>query len=220
MSEPSPSSDPGRVGWTDKTGRAGRRARLSAALEELWIALFAWVPTPVGLMLRLTAWRWLFARCGSVRFGTGLTLMGCRNMELGNGVRLGRGSFVTANNGRLVLGDNVAVSPCAHLGADAGRIEIGAHTAIGPGTVIRAANHRFERQDLPIMRQGHEPGQIVIEEDVWIGANCVITPDVRIGRGAVVGAGAVVTRNVAPFSIVGGVPARLIGRRGQGLTAS
>lgn len=70
-------------------------------------------------MLRLTAWRWLFARCGSVRFGTGLTLMGCRNMELGNGVRLGRGSFVTANNGRLVLGDNVAVSPCAHLGADA-----------------------------------------------------------------------------------------------------
>ncbi len=65
------------------------------------------------------------------------------------------------------------------------------------------------------MRQGHVPGTVVIEEDVWIGANCVITPDVRIGRGAVVGAGAVVTRDVAPFAIVGGVPAREIGRRGQ-----
>ena len=60
---------------------------------------------------------------------------------------------------------------------------------------------------------GHVPGEIHIEEDVWIGANCVITADVRIGRGAVVGAGAVVTRDVEPFSIVGGVPARPIGHR-------
>lgn len=108
----------------------------------------------------------------------------------------------------------MALSPNVHVGADAGRIEIGAHTAVGPGTVIRAANHCIARQDVPIMHQGHVPGQIIIEEDVWIGANCVITPDVRIGRGAVVGAGAVVTRNVAPFSIVGGVPAKQIGMRG------
>lgn len=188
-------------------------SRLGAVLEEVWIALFAWLPTPLGMALRLLAWRWLFASCGTVRFGTGLTLAACRNMRLGRGVRLGRGCFVTAGGGSLILGENVAVSPCAHLGADGGRIEIGAHTAIGPGTVIRAANHRFARQDLPIMRQGHQPGLVCIEDDVWIGANCVITPDVRIGRGAVVGAGAVVTRNVAPFSIVAGVPAREIGRR-------
>ncbi len=64
------------------------------------------------------------------------------------------------------------------------------------------------------MSQGHQPGTVIIEDDVWIGANCVITPDVRIGRGAVIGAGAVVTRNVAPYTIAGGVPAREIGRRG------
>jgi len=58
--------------------------------------------------------------------------------------------------------------------------------------VIRAANHRFADVSRPIMRQGHDYGEIVIEDDVWIGANCVITPNVRIGRGAVVGAGAVV----------------------------
>nr|WP_296986600.1 acyltransferase [uncultured Desulfovibrio sp.] len=196
-------------------GAPGWRRRLGAALEELWIALLGWIPTPVGLALRLAGWRWLFARCGSVRFSTGLSLAGCRGMCLGSNVRLGRGCFITATDGELVLHDNVALSPYVHVGADAGRIEIGAHTAVGPGTVIRAANHCIARQDVPMMHQGHVPGEIIIEEDVWIGANCVITPDVRIGRGAVVGAGAVVTRNVAPFSIVGGVPARVIGMRGQ-----
>ena len=196
-------------------GAPGWCRRLGAALEELWIALLGWIPTPVGLALRLAGWRWLFARCGSVRFSTGLSLAGCLGMCLGSNVRLGRGCFITATDGELVLHDNVALSPYVHVGADAGRIEIGAHTAVGPGTVIRAANHCIARQDVPMMHQGHVPGEIIIEEDVWIGANCVITPDVRIGRGAVVGAGAVVTRNVAPFSIVGGVPARVIGMRGQ-----
>jgi galactoside O-acetyltransferase len=184
--------------------------RIAAILEEFWIALFAWIPTPLGLLLRLAAWKPLFASCGFVRFAAGLTLAGCRNMRLADGVRLGRGSFVTAGNGSLTLGENVALSPCVHLGADEGHIEIGPHTAIGPGTVLRAANHRFDGRDGPIMFQGHVPGKIVIEDNVWIGANCVVTPDVRIGRGAVVGAGAVVTRDVPPFAVVGGVPAKII----------
>lgn len=188
-------------------------ARLAAALEELWIALFAWIPTPAGIGLRLLAWRWFFAACGSARFGTALTFAGMRNISLGNGVRIGRASFLTSGQGKLLIGDLVAISPCVHIGADNGEIRIGSKTAIGPGTVIRAANHRFDRPDMPIIDQGHTGGSIIIEEDVWIGANCVITPDVRIGRGAIVGAGAVVTRNVAPFSIVAGVPAREIGRR-------
>lgn len=188
--------------------------RLKAVFEELWIAAFSWIPTPIGVALRLLCWRPMFAKCGSARFSTGLTLSGCGNMSIGNNVRLGKGSFITAGNGILVMGEEVAISPACHIGADDGKIEIGKHVAIGPGTVIRAANHRFSRQDMPIMRQGHQPGTVIIEDDVWIGANCVITPDVRIGRGAVVGAGAVVTRNVAPFTIAGGVPAREIGRRG------
>lgn len=187
--------------------------RLGRILEELWIALFAWIPTPLGMALRLLAWRWFFAGCGSVRFGVGLTITAMANISLGDGCRIGRSCFLTATNGRLILADAVAVSPLVTIGADQGEIQIGSHAAIGPGTVIRAANHCFASQEQPIMTQGHSPGRIIIEEDVWIGANCVITPDVRIGRGAIVGAGAVVTRNVAPFSIVGGVPARDIGRR-------
>ena len=213
--KPAAQAGPGGSTPAPAHGAPGWRRRLGAALEELWLALLGWIPTPVGLALRLAGWRWMFARCGSVRFGTGLSLAGCKGMTLGDNVRLGRGCFITATDGTLVLHDSVALSPYVHVGADAGRIEIGAHTAVGPGTVIRAANHCIARQDVPIMHQGHVPGVIVIEEDVWIGANCVITPDVRIGRGAVVGAGAVVTRNVAPFAIVGGVPAKVIGMRGS-----
>lgn len=207
----------------DGSGAPGFFSRLGAACEELWIALFAWIPTPLGMAVRLLAWRWFFARCGSARFGVSLAIIGMKGISIGNGCRVGRGCFLTASSGHLEIEDNVAISPCVNIGADNGEIIIGRHVAIGPGTVIRAANHRFQRRDLPIMRQGHSPGKVVIEEDVWIGANCVITPDVRIGRGAIVGAGAVVTRNVAPFAIVGGVPARVIGQRkgdGNGLEMS
>ena len=74
----------------------GPLSRLRAAWEELWIACFAWIPTPLGLALRWLAWRWLFDRCGSVRFGTGLSFVGCRHMRLGDVVRLGRGCIITA----------------------------------------------------------------------------------------------------------------------------
>ena len=131
------------------------------------------------------------------------------NMRLGNQVRVGRNCILTAGNGKLELADHVSLSPGVHLCADGGSIFIGVKTAIGPGTVIRSANHCFTRQDVPIMEQGHEPGVVVIEDDVWIAANCTVTPNVRIGRGAVV------TRDVQPYDIVAGVPARPIGKRGK-----
>lgn len=191
------------------------RMRLLLALEELWVFLFGWIPTPLGRVVRLVTWRWMFARCGLVRFNTGIGMIGCHNMRLGNGVRVGRNCILTAGNGKLDVADNVSLSPGVHLCADGGSISIGAKSAIGPGTVVRSANHCFTRQDVPIMEQGHEPGVVIIGEDVWIAANCTVTPNVRIGKGAVVGAGAVVTRDVEPFTIVAGVPARPIGRRGE-----
>ncbi len=188
--------------------------RLKGALEEAWVALFGWIPTPLGIALRNLAWRFCFKRCGSARFAAGISFAGMGGMSFGSGVRIGRLCVVTAQGGSLALGDRAALSPGVHLSADGGSIAIGAKTAIGPGTVVRASNHKFDDRGVPIMDQGHVPGRIVIEDDVWIGANCVVTPDVVIGHGAVVGAGAVVTRDVPPFAVVGGVPARIIGWRG------
>lgn len=187
--------------------------RLKVIGEELWVAVFAWIPTPLGMAIRFLAWRMLFKRCGIVRFYTGLTLIALKNISLGNDIRIGKRCFLSASKGELKLGDHVAISPNVNIGADNGFIEIGNYVAIGPGAVIRAANHRFDNLSIPIYLQGHNPGYIKIENDVWIGANCVLTPNITIGQGAIVGAGAVVTKNVEPWTIVGGVPAHKIGDR-------
>ena len=84
---------------------------------------------------------------------------------------------------------------------------------IGPNVVLRAANHSMKRGNTPMRHQPSIPGEIFIEDDVWIGSNVVITSDVRIARGTVVGAGSVVTSSTEPYSIVCGVPARKIGER-------
>lgn len=194
--------------------------RLGDALEELWIFLWGWIPTPLGVLARMIAWKPLFASCGTARFAPGVSLRSCRGMRMGDGVRVGRGCILTAGDGSLEMGEMAALSPNVMVDADHGSVRIGRCVAVGPGTVIRAANHRFADPDTPVMFQGHERGEIVIEEDVWIGAGCVVTPDVRIGRGAVVGAGAVVTRDVEPFSVVAGVPARPIGSRRGGTGTS
>ena len=130
-----------------------------------------------------------------------------------DGVRIGRGCQLYAEGGTLDMGEDAALSPGVTVDASGGLIRIGKQVAIGPGTVLRAANHCFDSLEKPIMLQGHLYGEIVIEDDVWIAANCTIIPGTRIGHGAVVGAGAVVTRDVEPYAIVGGVPARVIGSR-------
>ena len=92
------------------------------------------------------------------------------------------------------------------------RVEVGRDCLIGPGCFITDSNHGFEPGEPPA-RQPCDASPTVIEDEVWIGAHVVVLSGVRVGRGAVVGAGAVVTRDVAPFQIVAGVPARVIGSR-------
>ncbi len=79
--------------------------------------------------------------------------------------------------------------------------------------VFRSSNHVTDDTHIPIRTQGSLKGDIVIGNDVWIGSNCVILMGVRVGNGAVIAAGAVVNKDVAPFDIVGGVPAKKIKSR-------
>lgn len=89
-------------------------------------------------------------------------------------------------------------------------MEIGDYVLIGPNCQIITANHKHSAWDVPISLQWIEESPVKICDDVWLSANVVVLPGVTIGRGAIIGAGAVVTKDVPPFAIMGGVPAKLI----------
>lgn len=93
------------------------------------------------------------------------------------------------------------------------KINIGAHTLIGAYSYVISANHRFESRQVPIRDQGFTGAPITIGEDVWIGTHVVVLPGVSIGRGAIVGAGSIVNRDIPEYEIWGGVPARFIKKR-------
>jgi len=114
----------------------------------------------------------------------------------------------------ISIGDNVIIGPGCFLGFG-GKIEIGNHVMIAPHVVIVSHNHSFDRLDIPMRNQALKCLPITIEDDVWISSHVTILPGVTIGRGAIIAAGAVVNHDVAPFSIVGGVPAKQIGTREQ-----
>lgn len=109
----------------------------------------------------------------------------------------------------ITIGDYVCVNHDTTLDGSGG-LTIGSYVNIGPNCSLLSSYHRFDRYDAPMAFQGVGRGPVMVADDVWIGANVVVLPNVRIGRGAIVGANAVVTRDVDPHAIVGGAPARLI----------
>ena len=119
-----------------------------------------------------------------------------------------------SKGGEIILKDNIKLNINVVLNSSiGGKIIIGKNSLIGPNVIMRTANHNFERIDSKINSQGHNFGNIIIDEDVWIGANSIILGDVKIGKGAIIGAGSLVNKDVDSYSIVGGVPAKLIKKR-------
>jgi len=142
-----------------------------------------------------------------------LIVKGGESIIIGNDFSAMGTNYLYANDsGNIVIGDNCALNTNVQIGASCGKIIIGNNVMIAPNVVIRAANHGL-RRDRPMRFQPHTYGEIIIEDDVWIGSNAVITSGVLLAKGSVVGAGAVVTKSTEPYSIVGGVPARKIGER-------
>ena len=113
----------------------------------------------------------------------------------------------------IKIGGGVNINYNVLIDASEGSIQIGNNVLIGPNCVLRAADHVFSDITQPINRQGHIGGRIIIEEDCWLSANVVVLRDVTIGKGSVIGAGAVVTKSIPPYSIAVGIPARVIGQR-------
>ena len=156
----------------------------------------------------------LFLRKVGAKFAPAfpLTIHGGENIVIGSFFQSTGTAYLFGSGGVLEIGDFVSLNTNVHIGASGGRIIIGSNVLIGPNVVIRAADHGASRTEI-IRNQTHVGGDIVIEDDVWIAANAVILKNVRLGKGCIVGAGAVVTKDVEPYAIVGGVPARKISER-------
>ncbi|MCA6514681.1 MAG: acyltransferase [Chitinophagaceae bacterium] len=138
---------------------------------------------------------------------------------LGNRVTIGKYAIIRPGNlyggepgEGLRVGDHSNIGPYCYIGCS-GFISIGNNVMISPRVSIYAENHVFDSPDATIKSQGVKRESVVIEDDCWIAANSILLAGVTIGKGSVVAAGSVVTQDVPPFSVVAGVPARIIKNR-------
>jgi acetyltransferase-like isoleucine patch superfamily enzyme len=115
--------------------------------------------------------------------------------------------------GSISIGENSSVSNNTSINGATVGVHIGSNVMIAPGCCIVAFDHGTKLRSIPMIRQHLIQAPITIHDDVWIAANCTITKGTTIGTGAIIGANSVVTKDVAPFSIVAGVPAKFIKMR-------
>src|SRR5512139_2113826 len=202
--------------------------------EQVWMLLLGWIPTIVGVALRAILYRMILKMDGMAAIENGVRLRFTSNIRLGQRVYLDQGTYLHACPKGISIGDDTLVMHGSVLhvynfrGMTQSGIRIGKNSLIGEYNVIRgqggvtigdrvytspfvqivSVNHVFDDPTVPFVDQGITAEGIVIEDDVWIGSGAVITDGVRIGKGAVVAGGAVVTKDVPPLTIVGGVPAK------------
>jgi acetyltransferase-like isoleucine patch superfamily enzyme len=212
--------------------------------QLLFTTFFGDIPTVFGgVKLRNLLYRSIFAQIGSsVYIQDGVEFISTDSIWIGDGVYIFKGVRIDGRgheNNRINLENGVVVernvvigalnNTCIHIGQDTfigpsvciagpGNIKIGHNCLIAAHTGIYANNHNFTDPIEPIRYQGITREGIVIEDDCWLGHGVKVLDGVTIGRGSVIGAGAVITKDIPPFSVAVGIPARVIKKRnGKGL---
>lgn len=211
-------------------------------LEQALFLLAGWVPTIAGIALRSLLYRLIIKMDGWAAIERGVRLRYASYIRLRHGAYLDESVYLHACANGIDIGEHTLVMHGAILHVYNFRdipqsgIRIGRDSLIGEYTVIRgqggvtigdrvytsphsqviAVNHVFEDRGRSFTEQGITAEGIVIEDDVWIGSGAIITDGVHVGRGAVVAAGAVVTDDVPPYTVVSGVPARVLREVGSG----
>jgi acetyltransferase-like isoleucine patch superfamily enzyme len=194
------------------------RLRRTHSREELLdlAARHALEQSEEGVRMRRAVWRALAKRFGhGVRIGRAALATHPETFEIGDGVFIGEQAFIQGRfDGRCVIGDHSWIGPQSYF--DARDLEIEEYVGWGPGARVLGSTHTGQPIDVPIIQTDLviKPVRICAWAD--IGVNAVVMPGITVGRGAIVGAGAVVTRDVEPDSSVAGVPARLVRRRSDG----
>ena len=203
------------------------------------LTLLRGLPTVFASVLRSRAYRLVLGSVGKGCFiEKGVRWQVPCRVFLGQRGMVGQGCFVDANSisSRIELKDDVWLSLGCHLIAGGGAeivveprayighrclfyghggIHLGRDVLLANDVQLICGNHTFARRDIPIRAQPTEERPIVIEDDVWLGASVIVLGGVTVGQGSVVAAGAVVTRSLPPYSIARGVPAQIVGVRGE-----
>lgn len=213
--------------------------KIQRFLEIFLSILLIGIPLRIlGSNLRTSLYRLIFRKIGQkVYIQEGVEFIGSRNIEIGNGVWIHKGTHIDAtehHNNHVYLADKVrlerGVNICAlddtqiligkgtFLGpyvcmAGPGNIKIGESCLIAAHTGIFANNHNFSDLTQDILEQGVTRQGIVIEDNCWLGYGVAVLDGVTIGKGSVIGAGSVVTKNIPPYSVAVGVPAKVIKSR-------
>jgi acetyltransferase-like isoleucine patch superfamily enzyme len=214
--------------------------------EQSILSLFGWIPTVIGIGLRALIYRLILRMRGVAAIENGVRIRFADQIELGRNAYLDQGVYLHACPSGISIGDNSFVMHGSVLHVYNFRnlphafIRIGANSLIGELNVLRgqggitigdrvytapmvqmlAVNHIFDDPTRPMVEQGITAEGIIVEDDVWIGAGAIITDGVRICKGSVVAAGAVVTQDVPPYTVVGGTPARVLRTIGEGQTVT
>lgn len=177
-----------------------------SGLEELY-ARFSAGDGPLDRLMRRAIFRAIARSFGDgVTVGSGVGFRHLETFEIGAGVFIGAQAYLQGRfDGTCTIGEQTWIGPQAFF--DARALRIGAFVGIGPGARVLGSEHTGLPADVPIVQTDLVIRTVTIEDWADIGMNSVLMPGVTVGRGAIVGAGAVVTSDVPPFAIVTGVPA-------------
>lgn len=210
---------------------------------ELLINFTAGIPGALGLWVRKVLFSKMIAQCGrGVVWGKDMVLRypkklriqdqcifddGCvldakgegnQGIIIGKSCMFGRQTILGCKNSDIVIGDHVGLGAfCIIHAVDSSPVHIGDQVVIGPKVYLAAGgNYHFERTDIPIGQQGIDcKGGIHISRNCWIGANTVVLDGVNLGQGVIVGAGSVVSKDLPPFAVAAGNPARVVRMRAE-----
>ena len=154
----------------------------------------------------------------AVRYGS--LISPAAKVQLSKNIIFGKATVVkpfsviqTSGNGKIKLGKYCSVNNFVQIATGEADILIGDFVLIGPSVIILGSSINYKNKDVHIFQQGYSHEKTVIEDDVLIASGVIIFKGCNIGRGAVLGAGSVVTKDVPPYAVVAGIPAKKIGER-------